>query len=417
MNLNFKRTKVACYTAYFTMSSIFCVPPLLFMTFHNLYDISYTLLGTLVLTNFCTQMLVDLIFTLFSKKFNIQKVVRVMPCITSLGLFIYAVVPNFFPQYAYIGLIVGTIIFSISAGLSEVLLSPVIAAIPSDNPQKDMSLLHSLYAFGFFTMVLISTLFLKFFGNENWLYLVLFIGVLPLTAAVMFKISPFPDMSEEASQKKNKEKNKNRTIGLALCVGCIFLGSCAENTMSNWISTYMENALNIDKALGDILGMAMFAILLGITRITYAKYGKNISKFLLVSMICAAICYLTVSFSNNTIISFVGCILTGIFTSMLWPGTLILMEEKVKGVGVAAYALMASAGDFGASLAPQLMGIVIDNVSVSKFALNLSATLNLSPEQIGLKTGMLITSIFPILGTILMVVIIKYFKKQKAQEN
>lgn len=416
-NLNFKRTKLACYTAYFTMSSIFCVPPLLFMTFHSLYNISYTLLGTLVLTNFCTQMLVDLIFTLFSKKFNIQKVVRVMPCITSLGLFIYALVPNFFPQYAYIGLVVGTIIFSVSAGLSEVLLSPVIAAIPSENPQKDMSMLHSLYAFGFFTMVLISTLFLKLFGNENWAYLVLLIGTLPLLAALLFKISPFPDMTEEASQDKNKSKSRNRTIGLALCVSCIFLGSCAENTMSNWISTYMENALNIDKALGDILGMAMFAILLGITRITYAKYGKNISKFLLISMICAAICYLTVSFSNNTILSFVGCILTGIFTSMLWPGTLILMEENVKGVGVAAYALMASAGDFGASLAPQLMGIVIDNVSVSKFALNLSATLNLTPEQIGLKTGMLITSFFPILGTILMVFIIKYFKKQKVQVN
>ena len=414
---NFKRTKLACYTAYFTMSSIFCVPPLLFMTFHNLYNISYTLLGTLVLTNFCTQMLVGLIFTLFSKKFNIKKVVRVMPCITSLGLFIYALVPNFFPQYAYIGLVVGTIIFSVSAGLSEVLLSPVIAAIPSDNPQKDMSMLHSLYAFGFFTMVVISTLFLKIFGNENWSYLVLLIGTLPLIAAVMFKISPFPNMSEEASQEKNKEKNKNRTIGLALCVGSIFLGSCAENTMSNWISTYMENALNIDKALGDILGMAMFAILLGITRITYAKYGKSISKFLLVSMICASVCYLTVSFSNNTILSFVGCVLTGIFTAMLWPGTLILMEEKVKGVGVAAYALMASAGDFGASLAPQLMGIVVDNISVSEFAINMSSSLNLAPEQIGLKVGMLITSIFPILGSFLIVFIIRYFKKQKTQEN
>lgn len=415
-NLNFKRTKLACYTAYFTMSSIFCVPPLLFMTFHNLYNISYTLLGTLVLTNFCTQMLVDLIFTLFSKKFNIKKVVRVMPCITSLGLFIYALIPQFFPQYAYIGLVVGTIIFSVSAGLSEVLLSPVIAAIPSDNPQKDMSMLHSLYAFGFFTMVVISTLFLKIFGNENWSYLVLLIGTLPLIAAVMFKISPFPDMTEEASQEKNKEKNKNRTIGLALCVGSIFLGSCAENTMSNWISTYMENALNIDKALGDILGMAMFAILLGITRITYAKRGKNISKFLLISMLCAAICYLTISISSNTILSFIACILTGIFTAMLWPGTLILMEEKVKGVGVAAYALMASAGDFGASLAPQLMGIVVDNVSVSKFALEMSNTLNLSPEQIGLKVGMLITSIFPLLGTVLLIFINKYFKKNKSQE-
>lgn len=415
-NLNFKRTKLACYTAYFTMSSIFCVPPLLFMTFHNLYNISYTLLGTLVLTNFCTQMLVDLVFTIFSKKFNVKKVVRVMPCITSLGLFIYALVPNFFPQYAYIGLVIGTIIFSVSAGLSEVLLSPVIAAIPSDNPQKDMSMLHSLYAFGFFTMVVISTLFLKIFGNENWSYLVLLIGTLPLIAAVMFKISPFPNMSEETSQEKNKEKNKNRTIGLALCVGSIFLGSCAENTMSNWISTYMENALNIDKALGDILGMAMFAILLGITRIMYAKYGKNISKFLLVSMICASVCYLTVSFSNNTILSFVGCVLTGIFTAMLWPGTLILMEEKVKGVGVAAYALMASAGDFGASLAPQLMGIVVDNVSASNFAFEMSSTLNLTPEQIGLKVGMFITSIFPILGTVLLIFIIKYFKKNKSQE-
>ncbi len=413
--LNFKRTKLACYTAYFTMSSIFCVPPLLFMTFHNLYNISYTLLGTLVLTNFCTQMLVDLVFTIFSKKFNVKKVVRVMPCITSLGLFIYALVPTFFPKYAYIGLVIGTIIFSVSAGLSEVLLSPVIAAIPSDNPQKDMSMLHSLYAFGFFTMVVISTLFLKIFGNENWSYLVLLIGTLPLTAAVMFKISPFPDMSEEASKERNKGKNKNRAIGLALCVGSIFLGSCAENTMSNWISTYMENALNIDKALGDILGMAMFAILLGVTRISYAKYGKNISKFLLISMICAAVCYLTVSFSNNTILSFIGCVLTGVFTAMLWPGTLILMEEKVKGVGVAAYALMASAGDFGASLAPQLMGIVVDNISVSEFAINMSSSLNLSPEQIGLKVGMLITSVFPILGSILIVFIIRYFKKENSQ--
>ena len=414
---NFKRTKLACYTAYFTMSSIFSVPPLLFMTFHNLYNISFTLLGTLVLTNFCTQMLVDLIFTMFSKKFNIKKTVRIMPCITALGLFTYALIPILLPQNAYLGLVIGTVIFSISAGLSEVLLSPVIAAIPSDNPQKDMSLLHSLYAFGFFFMVVTSTLFLKIFGNENWVYLIFFLGVLQFIPAFMFKISPFPDMTTEEAKSGNKEKNKQRTIGLALCAMCIFLGSSAENTMSNWISTYMENALNLDKALGDILGMAGFAVLLGITRILYAKYGKNISKFLLLSFIFAAVCYLIISFSPNKILAFICCILVGIFTSMLWPGTLILMEEKVKGAGVAAYALMASAGDFGASLAPQLMGIVIDNVSASEFALNMSNTLNLTPEQIGLKTGMLITSIFPILGAILVSFIIRYFKKNQSQEN
>lgn len=48
-NSKFKRTKFACYAAYFTMSSIFCLPPLLFVTFLELYNVSWTLLGTLVL--------------------------------------------------------------------------------------------------------------------------------------------------------------------------------------------------------------------------------------------------------------------------------------------------------------------------------------------------------------------------------
>ena len=50
---NFKLTKLSCYSAYFTMSSIFSLPPLLFATLQDMYGISYTLLGTLVLTNFC----------------------------------------------------------------------------------------------------------------------------------------------------------------------------------------------------------------------------------------------------------------------------------------------------------------------------------------------------------------------------
>ena len=96
---------------------------------------------------------------------------------------------------------------------------------------------------------------------------------------------------------------------------------------------------------------------------------------------------------------------------MLWPGTLIMMEEKIPGVGVAAYALMASGGDLGASIAPQLMGIVIDQVSSSSVAARLSAATNLSPEQIGLKAGMLFTALFPILGVLVLLYAIRYFKK------
>lgn len=410
---NYKRTKLACYTAYFTMSSIFSLPPLLFVTLRDMYGISYTLLGTLVLTNFCTQLTVDLIFTLFSKHFNVRKIVRVMPLITSLGLLIYALSPTLFPDHVYLGLLLGTVIFSVSAGLSEVLLSPVIAAIPSDNPQRDMSALHSLYAFGVFTVVVISTLFLNLFGADNWMYLTVFMAALPIIAAVLFMLSPMPDMNT-AENAVGKTGSRRKTVGLALCTACIFLGSCAENTMSNWISGYMENALHIDKALGDILGMAMFAILLGIARISYAKYGKNIIRVLMVGMVGAAVCYLTVGLTSHTMLAFVACIFTGLFTSMLWPGTLIMMEENVPGVGVAAYALMASGGDLGASVAPQLMGIVIDRVAASDFAARRALETGLTAEQIGMQTGMLISAIFPILGVFLLLFIIRYFKKNKS---
>lgn len=406
----FKRTRLACYASYFTMASIFCVPPLLFVTFHESYGISYTLLGTLILVNFFTQLGIDLLFTFFSKYFPVSKIVKLMPLITSFGLALYAVIPWLFPQMAYTGLLIGTVIFSVSAGLSEVLLSPVIAAIPSENPQRDMSTLHSLYAFGVLAMVCISTLFLKIFSTENWMYLLLILATLPVIPSVLFMFSPLPDMSG-GETSVNKDSSKRRVVGLAICSACIFFGSCAENTMSNWISGYMEKALHIDKTLGDILGVAMFAVLLGAMRIGYARFGKNIKRILLIGMIGAVICYLTAGLSDSVYLAFAACIFTGLFTSMLWPGTLIMMEENIPGAGVAAFALMAACGDLGASVAPQIMGFVTDTVAASDYAQKMG-TAGISPEQLGMKAGMLICAVFPILGIAAVLLAIFHFKKK-----
>ena len=410
-NNKFKTTKYACYYTFLAMSSAFSLPPLLFLTFRETYGISYTLLGTLVLVNFCTQLIIDLIFTFFTKYFNVHKTIRIMPLLTTTGLLIYALSPTLFPSHAYIGLLTGTVIFSIAAGLCEVLLSPLVAAIPSDTPEKDMSMLHSLYAYGVLTVVVISTLFLKIFGTSNWMYLTMFWAALPVISFILFCTSPLPDMN--LTHDSATKAPKSRNFGLALCVACIFLGSASENVMTNWISGYMENALNIPKVVGDVLGMAVFAILLGLGRTGYAKYGKNISNALLFGMIGAAICYLTAGLSSNIILSMAACVLTGLCTSMLWPGTLILMEEKFPAPGVTAYALMAAGGDFGGSIAPQLMGIVVDTVAASNWAASLSNTLSISTEQIGMKTGMLITALFPIIGIALLIYMKKYFSNQK----
>ena len=130
----------------------------------------------------------------------------------------------------------------------------------------------------------------------------------------------------------------------------------------------------------------------------------------MIGMVGSAVCYVAVSVLSNAVLSLVACASVGVFTAMLWPGTLILMEEKVKGVGVAAYALMAAGGDFGASVAPQLLGIVVDKISVAGWAQTAGSSLSISSEQLGLKIGMLLAAIFPVLGALLLVYMKKHFK-------
>lgn len=408
---NYKRTKRACFYTYVAMSSAFGLPPLLFAAFRDMYGISYTLLGTLVLVNFLTQLSIDLIFTFFHKKFNLKVTVRVMPLLTAAGLCVYALAPTIFPERAYIGLLIGTVLFSVSAGLSEVLLSPTVAALPSDNPERDMSALHSLYAYGLVGVILLSSLYLQLFGTENWMYLTLFWATLPIVSFVLFALSPMPEITMD--EPASGEAVKKRNIGLMLCVICIFMGSAAENSMTHWISVYAESALGIPKLWGDILGMALFAILLGAGRSLYAKFGKNISVVLLCGMGGAALFYIIAGLSVNSTVAMIACVLVGLCSSMLWPGTLILMEENLPRSGVGAYALLAAGGDFGAAIAPQLVGVVVDAVSVSAVAETLSASLSLTAEQIGIKAGILSAAFFPLIGVAVLLIIRKYFRKKQ----
>lgn len=115
----FARTRHACFYAYAAMSSVFVLPPMLFMTFHETYGVSYTLLGTLVLINFCTQLTIDLLFSFFSSHFPIAATVRLMPFLTAAGLTLYALSPRLFPANVYLGLCSGRYFFRSPRGFAR----------------------------------------------------------------------------------------------------------------------------------------------------------------------------------------------------------------------------------------------------------------------------------------------------------
>ena len=115
MMKNYKKLKFACYATNVSMSAVANISPVLFIVFRSLYGISYSMLGLLVVVNFVTQLGIDLAFSFFSHRFNIEKAVKLTPALTVMRLLLYAAAPLLFPNNVYIGLLLGTLIFSASA--------------------------------------------------------------------------------------------------------------------------------------------------------------------------------------------------------------------------------------------------------------------------------------------------------------
>lgn len=406
MKMRYNVLKWAAYTTNLSMSVVACLSPLLFVSFNTLYGISYTKLGLLVLINFVTQLGVDLLLSFFPHKFNIEKTVRLIPVLVTLGLLVYAVFPFLVPsKYVYIGLVIGTVIFSASSGFNEVLANPLILSIPSDNPDKELSKLHSVYPWGIVGVIIVGTAFLFGVGSEKWQWLALLFLLVPITSIILFSLTGMPKIAtpEKVSGVVKFLKNK----ALWLCVVAIFFGGASEMIMTQWCSAYLEKSLGIPKILGDLLGMALFAVCLGLGRTLYSARGKNIGRVLVLGSVGAFLCYITAAITTSAAIGIVACIFTGFCTSMLWPGSILVSSDRFPTGGVFIFAIMACGGDLGAAIGPQLLGIITDKAMTVPAVMEYATQLSMTAEQLSMKIGILVCALFPLMAIPFMIAITK----------
>lgn len=270
-----------------------------------------------------------------------------------------------------------------------------------------MSKAHSIYAWGVVVVVIISTVFLLLFGKENWQWLSLMWTAVPLTSCLLFLKSKIPPLKtpEKASNVISLIKRKEFII----CFLCIFFGGASECTMSQWSSSYLEQALHIPKIWGDIFGVAVFALTLGLGRTLYAKYGKNINKTLAASAIGATVCYLVAAVSSIPLIGLIACAFAGFATAMLWPGCLIMASDKFPSAGVTVYALMAAGGDLGGAVGPQLVGVITDVAAVNGSVQRYAEAFNMTGDQLAMKIGLISATVFPLAAAVLFIM---NYKKQ-----
>ena len=126
----------------------------------------------------------------------------------------------------------------------------------------------------------------------------------------------------------------------------------------------------------------------------------------------AVVCYFVAAVSGLPQIGLVFCALTGFCTSMLWPGSLVVASEWYPQGGVFIYAIMAAGGDLGASVVPQLLGMIADAAIASPAVCAMAVGMGLMPEQLGMKLGMLFGMLFPLGGTFVFLYIFKKWKRE-----
>lgn len=351
------KTLRACYLGFITQAISANFAPLLFLTFHTTYGIGFADLALISTCFFFTQLVVDLICAKFVDRIGYRVSIVASEVTSGLGLIGLAFIPDLLPN-PFVGILLCTMVYAIGSGLIEVLCSPIVEACPFENKEGTMSLLHSFYCWGSVGVILCSTLFFVIFGVENWRFLAAIWSVIPFYNIYNFATCPIETLVEEGQGMSITQLFRTGIFWLLLIL-MVCAGS-SEIAMAQWASAFAESALHVSKTVGDLAGPCGFAVLMGICRVLYGKYGEKVdlTVFMMGSGILCVCCYLLASLAQIPMLGLIGCTLCGFSVAIMWPGSISISSQVLPTGGTAMFALLALAGDLGGAVGPAIVGNV-----------------------------------------------------------
>lgn len=391
MTFTFRHTKYASYLGYITQAIVNNLAPLLFVTFQKEFSISIEKIALLISVNFGVQIITDLIAAKYVDKigYRVASVFAELCC--GVGLIALGVLPNIF-THPFTGLLIATMINAVGGGLIEVLVSPIVEALPGDEKESAMSLLHSFYCWGQVSVVLLSTVFFQLIGIEHWGFLPMLWAVIPFFNAFLYSKVPIRTLEDENGSMPFGQLFKVKIFWilfvLMICAGA------SEQAMSQWASFFAESGLKVSKTVGDLLGPCAFAVLMGTARTLYGIFGAklNLQKVIASSSVLCIFSYLTAVFAPNPILALIGCAVCGFSVGIMWPGVFSLSVKHYPQGGTAMFAILALAGDVGCSSGPSLVGIIANQTN-------------------NLHLGLLAAIIFPVLLVFFIIFLHKAARK------
>ena len=392
---NYKSTANACYMGLITQAAVNNLAPLLFLILQDEYAITLGQITFVTTFNFLVQLFTDAASAAIVRRLGARVCTVGANVLCMLGLIGLSVFPEISPD-PYAGLVAAVFLYAVGSGLLEILMSPIVENIPSDDKAAAMSLLHSFYCWGVVAVVILSTGYLYIAGKGMWHLLPVIWAILPAVTALRFTKVPLVSITGESGGLTYAQLFKKKHIWL-LAVMMIAAGA-SELSMSQWASAFAENALNVSKTVGDLAGPCMFALLMGVSRAYMGKQkDMDIPKALVIAGLCCTVSYLVTALSPVPIISLAGCGLTGLFVGIMWPAMLSIAFDDMPGAGPVLPSAMAVFGNMGSTSGPAVVGAAADAAGGD------------------LRIGLLAASLMPLILCLSSLIFIKQRKKTVKQ--
>ena len=357
--MQYKSTIRACFAGYVVQAVVNNFVPLLFLTFQSQYGIPLSQVTLLITINFALQLAADGVSVFFIDRIGYRAAAVIAHICAALGLVGLAFLPDLLPS-PFAGLLLSVLLYALGGGLLEVIVSPIVESCPSDHKAQTMSILHSFYCWGSAGVIVISTLFLKVFGASSWKILAAIWALLPLANCFVFtKVPLAPLVAEGGTGMHIGQLFRSRVFWVIMLM--MLCAGASEQAVSQWASTFAEKGLGVSKAVGDLAGPTVFALLMATSRLLYGKFGAKIdlNKAMMASALLCVVSYLLIGLTNSPVLGLVGVGLCGLAVGIFWPGTFSTAAASLRGGGTAMFALMALAGAIAGAFGDNLrLGIL-----------------------------------------------------------
>lgn len=390
--INYTPTKIASYAGLFVQAIVNNFLPILFIALQDVYKIGYEKLGRLIMFNFITQLVTDMLTPKIVGILGYRKCAITCQGFAALGLTMLSFMPRIMPD-PYVGIVVSVMVYAFASGLMEVILSPMVEMLPTKNKSGNMAVLHSFYCWGQAVTTLVTTLLVSLLGYINWMYIPILWAIVPFIN--MFSFIKVPIIEPEPERKSDSLKTLLSSPLFRCFTVMMVCAGASEIAMAEWASMFAQQALDVSKVVGDLAGPCAFAIFMGTGRILYARFSVKLSfrkTVIVLSLLCAA-CYLTTALTGIPILALVSCAVCGFTVSVMWPGTYSAGAKAFPRGDAVMFSVFAMCGDLGCCLGPWILGIIADIKS--------------------LHTGFAVTALFPI---IMLITAIFFFKEEVIKE-